>query len=79
MKTSIQSVLIVARWRNILDPDILTAPWSIEEDKIIIEVTIVLHTYIHTYINTYIHTYIHLLLHTYLHTYYSHLMFRSIL
>eukprot|EP01036_Dinobryon_divergens_P023733 gene23733-32115_t len=25
------------RWRNILDPDILTAPWSIEEDKIIIE------------------------------------------
>jgi hypothetical protein len=51
------ALFIIARWRNILDPDILTAPWSVEEDKIIIEVATVLHTYIYTLTLRYIFTY----------------------
>ena len=28
------------RWNNHLNPDILTSPWSLEEDLLIIEVSI---------------------------------------
>lgn len=39
----------LVRWSNHLNPEILTSPWSLEEDMLIIEVE---STYIRTNINT---------------------------
>ena len=42
---TIQTLYTIIRWHNHLDPRIVTAPWSKEEDRIIMEVIVVPHDY----------------------------------
>ena len=42
---TVQTLHKIIRWHNHLDPRIVTAPWSKEEDKIIMEVIVGPHYY----------------------------------